>query len=110
MTIFSDIAGNKRVKVHFVRAYARILGEVKYKIIQQIKNDFVVLSDWLPDDKSDPHILADMQSFKLRVECARLFTAEIISLGNPPFLVPMGLLTNGSIFTLELEANIKEKA
>ena len=81
MTIFSDIAGNKRVKVHFVRAYARILGEVKYKIIQQIENDFVVLSDWLPDDKSDPHILVHMQSFKLRLEFARLFTAEIISLG-----------------------------
>lgn len=70
MVIFSDIAGNKRLKVYFVRAYARILGEVRYKIIQQIENDFLILSNWLPDDKSDPHISKHMQTFKLKVEFA----------------------------------------
>jgi hypothetical protein len=108
MSIFSDIAGNKRIKVYFVRAYARILGEVRYKVIQQIENDFLILSDWLPDDKSDPHISAHMQTFKLQVEYARLFTAETITLGSAPFLIPMNLLGNGSILALDMQIKIKD--
>jgi hypothetical protein len=93
MDIIFDGLRNKRITINIVRAYARTVDRIiTYRIIQQIGNDFLVLSEWLPDDNYSLHISEHMKNFKLKPEYARLFTAEVFSEGVPPSLIPISLL------------------
>ncbi len=105
MNIIFDGADNKRIKINFIRAYARILEEVSYKVIQQIGSDFLVVSDWLPDDGYNPHISNHIKSFKLNPESARLFSVEVFAQLQQPSLIPIYLLAKDSKFSFDIQNN-----